>query len=219
MITAIIPAYNEASRIEKAIQALRSSFLVSEIIVVDDGSSDGTDTRAKALGVRVITIPKNSGKGNAMNEGVLNAKNEIILFCDADMYGFSEKGIEKVVNPILKGESDMTIGLRPVVTLAKCIFPFLILTSGFRAILKDRWRQVSPSIISGYQVELALNSIAKKNDWKILYATVPGLSHTIKEMKYGILNGLVARSMMFRDMFFVTRKLRSQKRRGSDKNF
>lgn len=219
MVTAIIPAYNEKERLERALIALRTSPLISEIIVVDDGSIDGTSAKARELGADVITLSKNSGKGKAMNLGVLKSRNDIILFCDGDMYGFSRHGIESVINPVLKGELDMSVAVRPFVKFISYFLPFLIQTSGFRVMTKKSWKEVPINLVSGYQIELTLNFIAKINDWRVAYTALPGLKHTIKEIKYGFFAGLLARFRMIRDVFSLFLNIYLFNRKYYQKNF
>jgi len=207
MVTAIIPAYNESERIKRAILALGSSPLITEIIVVDDGSNDNTAKNAYSCGAAVIKVSPNKGKGNAMNLGVLKSQNEIILFCDADMYGFEKEGLENTINPVLKGNLDMSVAVRPFVKFISSFIPFLIQTSGFRVLKKASWNQVPVNLISGYQIELTLNEVAKVNNWKVEYTTLPGLKHTIKEVKYGFWNGFMARIKMIRDIFHLFLKI------------
>lgn len=202
-VSAIIPAFNEEGRISRAVSALKACQHISEIIVVDDGSTDATSGEARALGVSVITVPHNLGKGNAMRAGVAQAQNEVILFCDADMYGFTGEGIEAVIAPVLSGTCDMSLGIRPKALITRYLFPFLTQISGFRALSKKRWREIPSELISGYQVELAVNFVARRNDWEVAYTKVPGLGHSVKEIKYGIFAGLKARSRMFRDIFLL----------------
>ncbi|MDA8158312.1 MAG: glycosyltransferase family 2 protein [Deltaproteobacteria bacterium] len=92
-LSIIIPAYNEEKRIKQTIIALRSYLkpkkYIYEIIVVDDGSTDGTLSVLKdtlSADLRVITITK-SGKGAAVKEGVMSAdkENEYVFFMDADL--------------------------------------------------------------------------------------------------------------------------------------
>lgn len=217
MVTAIIPAYNESRGIARAIEILLSSPLIGEVIVVDDGSSDDTPDIALQSGARVIRLPRNGGKGQAMQSGIREAKYEMILFCDGDMYGFSQTGIEKIIAPIREGIADMAIGIRPIISMTRYVFPFLTQISGFRAIKKNRWTEIPEKFISGYQIELVINFVARRNDWKVLYADVPGLSHSPKETKYGILTGLVARGVMIFDIFFFFLDLYLFKRTESDK--
>jgi glycosyltransferase involved in cell wall biosynthesis len=201
MVSVIIPAYNESRGIARVIRIIRASPLVGEIIVVDDGSSDDTSNKALRSGVRVITFPSNKGKGCAMQIGVRKAKNDTILFCDADMYGFSIESIKKIVSPILRDEQDMIIGVRPMVAITRHVLPFLTQLSGFRVVKKKRFLEIPEKFISGSQIELAMNFVARRNAWRIRYEEVPGLRHTIKEIKYGALSGLRARTKMFSDMF------------------
>jgi glycosyltransferase involved in cell wall biosynthesis len=166
--------------------------------------------------VRVIKLPYNKGKGYAMRRGVRQAKNNTILFCDADMYGFSQESIKKFLSPVLISEKDMIIGLRPVVSITRHTLPFLTELSGFRAIKKSRFWEIPEKFTSGFQIELAMNFVARRNSWSIMYSEIPGLKHSIKEIKYGILSGLRARTKMFSDIFLFFLDLYLIKRTESD---
>lgn len=93
-LSVVIPAYNERDRIGPTLAAVQADLAAraggSEIIVVDDGSRDGTAGRAREAlagwpGSRVLSLPENRGKGRAVKEGVLAARGRIILFSDADL--------------------------------------------------------------------------------------------------------------------------------------
>lgn len=89
LLSIIIPAYNEASRIgatlRQAIKFVRGHRLTSEVIVVDDGSKDRTAEIVKGFkGVRLIRQPQNRGKGAAVRTGMFAAKGGLRLFSDAD---------------------------------------------------------------------------------------------------------------------------------------
>lgn len=105
MITVIIPALNEEKTIEKVIQLAQNAKNVSEVIVVDDKSLDNTYTRAEKAGAKVITGTK-LGKGASMKDGLLMAKNEIIVYIDADIDNYPSDLIEKMTNPLLSNEAD-----------------------------------------------------------------------------------------------------------------
>jgi dolichyl-phosphate beta-glucosyltransferase len=92
-LSVVIPAYNEAERLPATLRALRS-FLDrdgrrAEVIVVDDGSTDGTSETVRRLEaqddrIRLIRLPQNRGKGYAVRTGVVNASGALVLFADAD---------------------------------------------------------------------------------------------------------------------------------------
>jgi glycosyltransferase involved in cell wall biosynthesis len=86
-ITAIIPAYNASSYISEAIASVQNQTRpVDELIVIDDGSTDGTAELARSLGARVETLPINSGEGVARNTGLAMATGDAIAWLDADDY-------------------------------------------------------------------------------------------------------------------------------------
>src|SRR3989344_4403803 len=94
----IIPAYNEEKTIGKTLESLREQkFRDFEIIVVDDGSKDGTAEIAKKNGAKVIK-QKNAGPAAARNNGAESAKGEIIIFIDADCVA-DERWLEHMLKP------------------------------------------------------------------------------------------------------------------------
>ena len=120
-VTIIVPAYNEANRIKTTLQAmdyyLGKKGLKAEVLVVDDGSSDGTVKIVREVGMRaagvdlsVIESNKNHGKGHAVKVGVENARGEYILFTDADNSTPIEE-LDKFLDVIDEGY-DVVIGSR-----------------------------------------------------------------------------------------------------------
>lgn len=107
--SAVIPAFNEASRIAKTLQELRPH--VDEIIVVDDGSRDQTAKIARELGACVVQQPRNQGYIQAIKAGIAVAKGEIIITIDADGE-FNPTDIAALVAPIHAGVADMVQGQR-----------------------------------------------------------------------------------------------------------
>jgi glycosyltransferase involved in cell wall biosynthesis len=89
-ISIIVPAFNEEIRIPATLDKVRgyldrSAWDFAEVVVVDDGSRDGTAQAARAAGARVIENPGNRGKGYSVRHGMLEAKGEWALFTDADL--------------------------------------------------------------------------------------------------------------------------------------
>lgn len=105
MITVIIPALNEGKTIGQVTRLARNSPNVTEVIVVDDKSMDNTIEEARKEGATVITSTK-LGKGASMKDGMLVAKNEIIVFLDADILTYPADVIELLAGQLLKNEAD-----------------------------------------------------------------------------------------------------------------
>ncbi len=109
MISIIIPALNESATIESVIRFCQLDPQVTEIIVVDDRSEDNTVELARKAGARVL-ISETRGKGISMKEGIDAAKNEIILFLDADIDPYPEGSISKLAGPLLEDKADFVKG-------------------------------------------------------------------------------------------------------------
>lgn len=105
MVTVIIPALNEAETIGTVIGLVKRSPLVSDIIVMDDKSHDNTITVAREAGATVFTSTS-LGKGASMREGILFAKNEFLLFLDADITTYPENIVELMTGPLADGTAD-----------------------------------------------------------------------------------------------------------------
>ena len=107
-ILALIPAYNEASRIGAVIDGTRSNI---PVLVVDDGSTDDTATRAREYGVPILRQQPNQGKGAALRTGFKHATGDIIIIQDADLE-YDPDEYPKMLKPILDGKADVVYGSR-----------------------------------------------------------------------------------------------------------
>ncbi|MBI2045848.1 MAG: glycosyltransferase family 2 protein [Parcubacteria group bacterium] len=114
-LSIIIPAYNEKLTIKELIsqvQAVSLPQVEKEILVIDDGSTDGTrDILKNIKGIRYIFHEKNQGKGGAIKTGFQNATGDILLIQDADLeYDPSE--YDRLLAPMLSGHADVVYGSR-----------------------------------------------------------------------------------------------------------
>ncbi|HEV2352877.1 MAG TPA: glycosyltransferase, partial [Puia sp.] len=138
MITVIIPAFNVESTIRQVIRLAKRNELVDEIIVVDDMSTDRTVAESADESVKVIT-PTRTGKGESMREGMLMAKNEILVFLEADLPDYEKDIVGLLTAPIVRDEADFVksyferpagrVGEILVRPLLEFFFPHLL---GFR---------------------------------------------------------------------------------------
>lgn len=114
-LSIIIPAYQEEKTIAKVLDSIlkvKLSGIRKEIIVVDDGSSDGTYDEAKKFGgIKIFRLEKNQGKGAAVRKGLGVATGDIILIQDADLE-YSPNEYSSLLKPILSGETDVVYGSR-----------------------------------------------------------------------------------------------------------
>ena len=110
----IIPAFNEAERIPGVIGDLRANLDNADILVVDDGSRDGTSAIARELGVNVLTMPFNLGIGGAMQAGYCYAQRrgyDIAVQFDGDGQHLARE-IHNLLQPVMTGNADIAIGSR-----------------------------------------------------------------------------------------------------------
>ncbi len=83
-VTVLVAAYNEAPVIGEVVRRALQAVASSEVLVVDDGSTDGTERAAAAAGARVLRLPANRGKGSAIRQGLMNARGAVVVLIDGD---------------------------------------------------------------------------------------------------------------------------------------
>jgi glycosyltransferase involved in cell wall biosynthesis len=108
-VSVVIPAFNEAAVVGGVIDDLRTAAAWHEILVVDDGSSDGTTEAARAAGARVLRHPYNKGNGAAVKTGLRAATGEFVLIIDADGQHRPADAVRLVER---LGEYDLVVGAR-----------------------------------------------------------------------------------------------------------
>lgn len=114
-ISIIVPAYNEENSVEAVLRRLlkvSQNLPSSEIIVVDDGSTDSTAMKVSRFNsVRLVKHEGNQGKGTAITTGLRNSKGNIVVIHDADME-YSPEDIPLLLEPILSGRAKVVFGSR-----------------------------------------------------------------------------------------------------------
>ena len=213
-ISVVVPAYNEAGRISSVLRPVIASQWVDDVIVVDDGSDDGTADEARLFSVRVATLPKNSGKAAALDHGVSLAKNDTFLFLDADLVGLTTAHVDKLICSYRDMKLDMAVGIfvngRKKTDFAQKINPY---ASGQRVLTRKQWERAKQSVEEvsevDFGIEFALSRLAAKENWVTEYIKLEGVTHVLKEEKRGFKQGMIDRFKMYGHMIkWLFKKLR-----------
>jgi glycosyltransferase involved in cell wall biosynthesis len=113
--TVIIPVYNEEKTIQEIIRRVRATGLADEILVIDDGSTDGSHEILNILAtegmIKLISHERNQGKGKAVRDGIQNASGELIIIQDADLE-YDPREYPHLLKPIDEGIADIVYGSR-----------------------------------------------------------------------------------------------------------
>lgn len=115
-LTVVMPVYNEQATIEAILNRVEASGLADEIVLVDDGSSDGTRQLLAGLApkhprLRVILHERNRGKGAAVLTGIAAATKDLVLIQDADLE-YDPRDYPALLEPLLDGRADVVYGSR-----------------------------------------------------------------------------------------------------------
>lgn len=188
-VSAIVAAYNEAKTVKPILTTLANHPQVTEVIAVDDGSTDKTWQKIQSVNSdKLIPLRHqvNLGKGAAIADAVRKAKGEVLLFIDADLRKFHPAHIDLLLAPLQIDPKSMTIGLRePLRPFEKTISVILKILNGERAFTKKLILPLLPRIAhSGYGVETIINLHFNRHRYPIYYIPLPGLIHILKQEKH-----------------------------------
>ncbi|HPB33129.1 MAG TPA: glycosyltransferase family 2 protein, partial [Candidatus Sumerlaeota bacterium] len=115
LLSVIMPVFNEKATLEKILARVQAVPVEKEIIIVDDGSTDGTRDILKTLAgvqnIRVVLHKKNKGKGAALSTGLKQVQGDYVVFQDADLEYHPEE-YPLLLKPLLAGEADVVYGSR-----------------------------------------------------------------------------------------------------------
>ena len=190
-IAVAIPCYNEAPALPSVVAAWRAALPEATVVVFDNNSTDGTGPVARALGLRVVEVPK-QGKGHAVRAifDVLRDVDVLILVDGDGTYPAEEA--RRLLGPILAGAAEMVVGARrPVADLGamspvrglgnvliRAAFRVLIggpggdLLSGYRAFSRRFRAEVAPRS-SGFEIEVELAGEAVARAYRVVEVDVP----------------------------------------------
>ena len=207
-LSIIIPAYNEKNTIEEIIRRIKAVNLEAvekEILVVDDGSTDGTrDIIKKIPGIRYFFHEKNLGKGGAVKTGFQNAIGDVLIIQDADLEYIPEE-YAAILEPFIKAEADVVYGSRFIgskphrvlyihrylankfLTFLSNIFTGLNLTD-MEVCYKAFSRKVADILKDKIQsrrfgIEPELTALVAKGKWRIYEVGVSYYGRTMEEGK------------------------------------
>jgi glycosyltransferase involved in cell wall biosynthesis len=201
-VSCVIPAYNEQSRIGRVLSAVVGHPLVSEILVVDDGSTDDTATIvAGTEGVRLIEHRRNGGKCRALRTGIEAAAGPLILLLDADLVGLTARHVTSLIRPVILDRADISISLRENAPTAWHLIG-LDYISGERVfhkrLLHGRYDEMEALPPFGFEV--FLNDLCIERRARVAVVDWKEVESPLKYRKYGLLGGVRGDARMMVDV-------------------
>ena len=204
-IACVICAYNEAPRLPAVLAAVAGHPLLAEVIVVDDGSSDGTaEVAAQFAGTRVIRHAVNRGKSAAIATGVGAARHEYLMLLDADLVGLTADHVTALADPVLAGAADLSLSLRRN-SLRVFRRAGLDFVSGERVLKRDFLATLLDEIgtLPRFGIEVFMNRRIIDRRLGIHVTRWDQVTQTRKTDKVGLWRGIRAEWRMVRDLLRV----------------
>jgi len=205
LISIVLPAKNEAAALKSLLPRLRSAQPDAEIVIVDDGSTDDTQQLCAQTGIRSVKQPYSMGNGAAIKRGAREARGDTLVFMDADgqhdpddiaaLLARLDSGYDMVVGARnWSGQAGVGRGIANAIYnwLASWItgFAVLDLTSGFRAVRADKFREFLHLLPNGFSYPTTITMAFFRSAYAIAYEPLAvhqrvGKSH-IKPLRDGI---------------------------------
>jgi LmbE family N-acetylglucosaminyl deacetylase len=206
-LVALVPALNEAGRIGRVLEVLRQVRCIDEIVVIDDGSVDAmlAEVRQAAQSdprLRIMINETNLGKGQSLFKAwramAAGSGAGYILMLDADLINLTPQHVLDLVQPVLDGACDMTMGLFKGgawrTDASHWITPWL---TGQRCLRTGLFDFISENAARGYGFETALTVAARRQGWTIRKVILHGVSHPPNENHRGVWRGVFNRACMY----------------------
>jgi len=197
-IDVVIPARNEATTVAAVVEACLACSYAREVIVVDDGSTDGTADAALAAGAKVIhRQPWEPGsKAHAMEAGVGASDAGAILFVDADVLNLKASHLDDICRPFVEGRAAMSLG-----TFDYGFWNWLVLrsppTTGERIIPRWIFEAIPPEKLDGFTIEYIIGGVVAERRLPVTARVMRGVTHRTKRDKFGPLQGTIETLRMF----------------------
>lgn len=186
--SAIVCAYNEEKTVRPIVQTLLAHSRITEVIAVDDGSTDHTREVISSINhpkLILVRHQQNLGKGAAVATAVRKSRGDALLFVDADLLQFHPIHIDLLLSPLTIDPTCMVIGVRePRKPIDWQLQSMLKSFNGERALQKKPIVPLLPRIEkSGYGIEAIVNSFFTHRRYPIYYVPLPKLRHVLKQEK------------------------------------
>ncbi len=205
-IDVVMPARNEAPTVAANVAASRACRFSRDVIVVDDGSVDGTAELAAAVGAKVLHRAAPAGsKALAMALGVAASDADAILFVDADCTGLTAGHLDAVCEPYVEGRATMSIGFFDYGRFWNWIVVRCPPLSGERVVPRWVFEAVPASKLDGYTIEVRLNEVICEGRLRTTVRTMAGVQHRTKRAKVGRREGLRQTWRMYRSLLALLR--------------
>jgi len=204
-ISCVVCAYNEADRIAHILDAAHRHPALSEVIVVNDGSTDATEARLAGYpDIRVISYAPNRGKTYALSQGIAAAGGDYLMLLDADLAGITAADIQALADPVTSGWAQVSISLRRN-SLALYRRIGLDFVSGERVV--PAWligeAVAAMERLPRWGGEAFINNLIIREGLSIAVIDWPTVFNIRKYEKLGRWRGMFAELAMMRDAFSV----------------
>lgn len=199
--TCLIPAFNEAARLPGVLRAVVGHRRLDRVLVVDDGSTDGTGDVALRHGAELLRAPYNRGKTQALRLGLQTVRTSHVVLVDADLQGLTADAVDALIAPVADGMAYASVSLRgnaPWVwrrigidyISGERVFPMALIADRLAAL--DHLRR--------FGFEVFLNRLLIVGEHPVAVVGWPGVASPAKAVKRGLWRGIYADAAMLWDI-------------------